>query len=208
MPTRAQQAEAAIRHLRKSDPVIAAVIKRVGPFTLKPDRDRFRMLMRSIVSQQISTKAARSIRGRLEALVEPETPTAQNLAVLSVEQLRSAGLSAQKASYMHDLAEKVAGGQVKLNTIGRLSDEAVIDELTQIRGIGRWTAQMFLIFSLGRWDVFPHDDLGVRAAIRRLYGLDDLPDKATSHAIAEPWRPFATVASWYCWRSLENDGVA
>ena len=139
----------------------------------------------------------------MQELAGPDGLTATNLARFTTDELRSVGLSPQKASYVADLATKVNDGTVDLRQIGRLSDERVVETLTQVKGIGRWTAQMFLIFSLGRPDVFPHDDLGVRTAIRDRYGLDDLPDKATSHAIAAPWRPYASVASWYCWRSLD-----
>ena len=183
--------------------MMKAMIDAVGPYTLRFERDRFAMLVRSIVSQQISTIAARAIRKRLMDLVGPGGLTAGNLARFTTDELRSVGLSSQKASYVVDLTAKVNDGAVSLRQIGRLSDEAVVDLLTQVRGIGRWTAQMFRIFSLGRPDVFPHDDLGVRAAIRDRYGLDDLPDKTTSHSIAAPWRPYASVASWYCWRSLD-----
>jgi len=161
------------------------------------------MLVRSIISQQISGKAAQSIRQRLEALVAPEKISPHNLAGLSVAELRSAGVSPQKASYLHDLAAKVDAGTVRLARVARMTDEEVIAELVQVKGIGVWTAQMCLMFSLGRLDVFPHDDLGIRAAIRNLYGLTDLPDRETSNEIARPWRPYATVASWYCWRSHE-----
>jgi len=191
------------RHLRAADPVMASMINAVGPFTLRFDRDRFGLLVRSIISQQISTSAARSIRKRLEELVGPDGLTAANLARFTTDELRPGGLSSQKASYVADLASKVNDGTVNLRHIGRLSDERVVETLTQVRGIGRWTAQMFLIFSLGRPDVFPHDDLGVRTAIRDRYGLDDLPDKHTSRAIASPWQPYASVASWYCWRTLD-----
>ncbi len=190
-------------HLRTADPVMKAMIDAVGPYTLRFDGDRFGMLVRSIVSQQISVGAARTIRNRLIDLAGPSGLTAENLAQFSLEELRSVGLSRQKASYVADLAAKVNDGTVELRQIGRLADEAVIESLTQVRGIGRWTAQMFLIFSLGRPDVFPHDDLGIRTAIRVHYGLEDLPDKQTSHAIAAPWRPYASVASWYCWRMLD-----
>lgn len=191
------------RHLQVADPVMAAIIDAVGPFTLRLERDRFVMLVRSIISQQISTSAARSIRRRLQELA-PDMRS-ETLAQFSMGQLRSVGLSPQKASYITDLAHKVSDGAVDLRQIGRLSDERIVEQLTQVRGIGRWTAQMFLIFSLGRLDVFPHDDLGVRTAIRNRYGLDDLPDKQTAHAIAAPWRPYASVASWYCWRTLDLD---
>ena len=129
--------------------------------------------------------------------------SAARLVRFSPEQLRSAGVSPQKARYILDLAAYVQDGNVDLRQMGRFSDERVIEQLTTVKGIGRWTAQMFLIFALGRLDVFPHDDLGVRSAIRNRYELDELPDKETSCAIAESWRPYASVASWYCWRSLD-----
>lgn len=193
-----------IAHLRTSDPIMRKSIDEIGPFTLRLERNRFRMLVRSIISQQISTSAARSIRKRLEALMSPSRVTAQRLIELDKDQLRTAGLSNQKATYLLDLAEKVTVGEVSLRTIGRMADEQVILELTKVKGIGRWTAQMFLIFSLGRLDVLPHDDLGIRTAIRDLYNLETLPDKSTSEAIAQPWRPYASLASWYCWRFLEK----
>ncbi len=193
--------EDAVSHLHSADPVMSSLIHQVGPFTLRRETNRFGMLVRSIISQQISTSAARAIRARIEALVAPEAPTAANLAALSDEQLRGAGLSPQKLSYLRDLCRHVDEGSVELRSIGRRSDEEIIEELTRIRGIGRWTAQMFLIFSLGRLDVLPHDDLGVRSAIRDLYGLESLPGKRECHEIAQPWRPYASVASWYCWRS-------
>ena len=190
-------------HLRECDSVMRGMIDRVGPFTLRPERDRFWMLVRSIISQQISVGAARSIRRRLEELVAPDKVTPDALLRFDVDELRAVGLSPQKAAYVRALASTAQGGAIELRTIGRLSDDAVIEQLTRVKGIGRWTAQMFLIFALGRLDVFPEDDLGVRNAIRDQYGLEDVPDKATSLEIARPWRPFASVASWYCWRSLD-----
>ena len=198
-----QDSQAAIRHLRRADPVMAKLIGRVGEFQLKLERNRFKMLARSIISQQISTAAARSIRGRLEALVAPKHLTAETVARLSREQLRSAGLSPQKSEYLHALAAAVTGRTLRLDQATRMTDDELIDHLTAVKGIGRWTAQMFLIFSLGRPDVFPHADLGVRSAIQHLYGLAELPDRDTSFAVAEPWRPYATAASWYLWRSLD-----
>jgi len=179
------------------------MIDAVGPFTLRLHRDRFGLLVRSIISQQISTSAARSIRARLQELAGPNGLTAANLVRFTGDQLRSAGLSPQKTAYVTDLARRANDGTVNLRQIGRLADVRVIEQLTQVKGIGRWTAQMFLIFSLGRPDVFPHDDLGVRTAIRDQYGLDELPNRETSLSIAEPWRPYASVASWYCWRTLD-----
>lgn len=192
-----------VKHLRRVDRVLRDVIDEVGPCSLRPQRDRFGMLIRSIISQQISTSAARSILAKLTALVGPEGITPENLARFSPEELRTAGVSPQKAGYVLDLARRASEGSLRLARMGRLDDEAVIEHLVQVKGIGRWTAQMFLIFSLGRPDVFPHDDLGVRAAIRNLYRLDELPTKDESHAIAGPWKPYASIASWYCWRSLE-----
>ena len=199
-PTHIQSAR---RHLRAADPVMRSMIDAVGPYTLRFEKDRFGMLVRSIVSQQISTIAARAIRKRLLELAGPDGLTAANLARFTVDQMRSVGLSQQKASYVADLSCKVNEGTVDLRVLGRLSDERVVETLTQVKGIGRWTAQMFLIFALGRPDVFPHEDLGVRTAVRDRYGLADLPDKKTSLKIAAPWRPYASVASWYCWRVLD-----
>ena len=195
----------ALQHLRRSDPVMRNLIQRAGPFRLKLRRNRFHALVSSILSQQISGKAAASIRARLEEYVAPERISPETLGRLTPKQLRGVGVSPQKASYLLDLAERVGSGGLRLHRLARMTDEEVIEALIRVKGIGVWTAQMFLIFSLGRLDVFPHDDLGVRVAIRNLYGLDDLPDKETSHRIAMRWRPYASVASWYCWRSLEFD---
>ena len=194
---------AGLAHLRGSDPVLAAVIERAGAFGLKPRRNRFEMLARSILSQQISTSAAESIKRRLLALLKPGGLTAANLRRFTPEQLRTAGVSPQKAAYLLDLAAKVDDGAVRLGHLHTLPDEGVIEELVRIKGIGEWTAHMFLMFSLGRLDVLPHGDLGVRIALRDLYGLKDLPDVKRARRIAEKWRPYATIASWYCWRSLE-----
>jgi DNA-3-methyladenine glycosylase II len=200
--SRRAAAEEAVRHLRRADPILGKVIDRVGPFQVQLEGDRFRALVRSIISQQISGHAARSILAKLAALLHPEV-TPEGLVRLTATELRAAGLSSQKAAYLQDLARRVQAGEVSLRRMARLPDEEVIAQLVQVKGIGVWTAQMFLIFSLGRWDVFPHADLGVRTALRNLYALDGLPDAKTSHRIAGAWRPFATVGSWYCWRSLE-----
>ena len=198
-----EQIEAAVRHLRRQDPVMKEVIRQAGPFTMRRHRNRFRALVFSILGQQISGKAAASIRKRLVEYLKPEEISPETIGRLTPETLRSLGVSNQKAGYLLDLAQRVASGEVQLSRMSRMKDEQVIEALVQVKGIGVWTAQMFLIFSLGRPDVFPHDDLGVRMAIRNLYGLNDLPTKEVSHKIAAPWRPYASVASWYCWRSLE-----
>ena len=194
---------AAERHLKKRDSVLGAVIRKVGPCGYTLQRDRFGMLVRSIVYQQISGAAARTILGRLTDALPGRQLTAQGLAALSPEEYRLAGVSKQKAGYLQSLAELSLTGDLRLARIGRYADQDIIAQLTQVKGIGVWTAQMFLMFSLGRPDVLPWDDLGVRQAIRKLYGLSQMPTRAESERIAEPWRPYASVASWYCWRSLE-----
>ena len=192
-----------MKHLRRADPVLRDVIRRAGPFTLKLRHDRFQALVFSIVSQQISGKAALAIRQKLIDRVGLEGLTPQGVSALSMEDLRAVGLSKQKATYIRDLAERVATGTLPLRHLARLSNDDVIEALIQVKGIGEWTAHMFLIFSLGRLDVMPHGDYGVRSAIQRLYGLKALPDTATCHRIAEAWQPYASIAAWYCWRSLE-----
>lgn len=203
MPLTKAERSNALQHLCARDRVLRQVIDSVGPFTLQVERKRFAMLVRSIISQQISTAAARSIRKKIEDLVAPDDLTEASIGCLSAVELRAVGVSPQKAGYLIDLAQKVSSGGVNLSCIGRLSNESVIGELTQVKGIGRWTAQMFLIFALGRLDVFPHDDLGVRTAIRELYGFDELPDKDQCLEIATPWSPYESVASWYCWRLID-----
>jgi DNA-3-methyladenine glycosylase II len=202
MASREETAAAATKHLRRADPVMRDLIQRVGPFQLKPDRQRFHMLACSIVSQQLSVKAARTIRDRLVTLAGGKL-VPENVLELEIEQLRGVGLSRNKAAFLHDLAVATSDGRVSLTKIGRKDDEAIIAELIQVKGVGRWTAQMFLMFSLGRPDVLPVGDLGIRAAMRKLYGLADLPNETLAQEIGAKWRPYATAASWYCWRSLE-----
>ena len=210
----AQHIKAARLHLRKSDPKLGAIIKAVGPFTTKARRDRLGTLVRSIVSQQIATAAAKAIQGRLETAIKDNRKTtpkrdqpycAETILSFSPDELRAIGLSRQKASYIHSLAQHVVEGDVDLSKMGKLDDEAVIESLVQVKGIGRWTAQMFLIFSLARMDVLPVDDLGIKTAVQNVYRLKELPDKKKMEKIAEPWRPYASIASWYMWRSLELD---
>lgn len=204
-PFSARTISAALAHLRGADPVMRELIDRVGPFRLQLEPDPFRMLVRSIISQQISTRAARAIRERLEARVGTPEITAGALLALGPEELRAVGLSARKAEYLLDLSARVADGRLRPERLHQCPDDEVIRELTAVRGIGVWTAQMLLIFCLGRPDVLPEDDYGVRAAIRNLYGLPDLPTRARCREVAAPWRPWASVASWYCWRSLDNE---
>ena len=178
------------------------MIKSVGPCTLRINSDRFGTLVRSIVSQQISTKAAAAISARLQQSLAATGVTAAGVLAATDGVLRAAGLSASKVRSLRDLAENVHGGKVPLKTIHRLPDEEVIESLLPVRGIGRWTAEMFLIFSLGRLDVLPVDDWGFRAAVQREYALPEPPAKAKLIDLAEPWRPYRTIATWYFWRSL------
>ena len=197
---------AGIQYLRSRDPILRAIIERVGEFVLKRESDIFTALVSAIISQQISTGAARSIYKRLCYRVGGEKKLLPGLAGLKLEELRAVGVSPQKARYLIDLATKVSTGAVVLEHISELSNEEIIEELTQVKGIGLWTVQMLLIFSLGRLDVFPGGDLGIRTAIQRLYRKRTLPTKpAHLRKYEKLWQPYASIASWYCWRSLEFD---
>jgi DNA-3-methyladenine glycosylase II len=162
-------------------------------------------LVRSIVGQQLSTKAARSIYERLTALFDGRTPTPPELLAADPEDVRSVGLSRPKVAYLRSLAEHVESGELELARLSELPDEEVTEQLTAVKGLGQWTADMFLIFHLGRPDVLPVGDLGVRRAVERAYGLPDLPDAAQLTQIGEPWRPHRSLASLYLWRSLDNE---
>lgn len=193
----------ALNHLRKADPVLAAIIKTVGPYQLVLLEPTFETLCRSIVYQQLSGKAAATIFSRLKKATG-RTFTARNLLKLTPEELRACGLSGQKASYVRDLAERVLRKEIDFRRLPQMSDEDVIEHLTRIKGVGTWTAQMFLIFALERPDVFPVADLGVRNAIIKAYGIQGTPPADDLVKIAEAWRPYSSVAAWYLWRSLDG----
>ena len=199
----------AIAHLRAADEVMAALIDDHGELDLEARRrgrpaDAYGALLRSIVGQQLSTKAARSIYGRLVEQFGGHTPTPQELLDTDSELIRSAGLSRPKVAYLRSLAEHVLSGKLELDRLGDLSDERISQELTAVKGLGQWTADMFLIFHLGRPDVLPVGDLGVRRAVERLYGLERLPSAAELEALGERWRPYRSAAALYLWRSLDN----
>ena len=162
------------------------------------------VLVLSILSQQISVAAARTIRGRLHALTPAGKLTAKNFNALTDDQLKSVGISRQKQSYLRHLTSFTLNGTINFRRISKATDEAAIAELVQVHGIGRWTAQMFLMFSLGRIDVFAPDDLGLRNAIQKLYALPEAPTRAELELRARSWQPYRTIASWYLWRSLEE----
>jgi DNA-3-methyladenine glycosylase II len=195
---------AAVRHLRRVDPHLRAIIDRVGPCRLEPRLDRFGTLVRAIIGQQISSKAAASIHRRLvEIGGEPHPP--ERLIELGEIALRGVGLSGVKARYVLNLAQAVASGAVPLDAIDdSWPDAKVIEALVSIKGIGIWTAEMFLIFALNRPDVLPAGDLGVRAGLRDRHGLAELPRPRDCHALAEIWRPYRSIASWYLWRGADT----
>ena len=195
----------ALKHLRHSDPILAAIIDRVGPCRMQYSEPTFEALVRSIVYQQLSGKAASTIFGRVAQAVGEITP--DRLAAKSAEELRPLGLSGQKAKYILDLAEKTLTGVVRFQDLPALADDAVIAHLTQVKGVGVWTAHMFLIFALRRPDVLPTGDLGIRNATQRAYGLKEAPKPEKLKNLARKWRPYASVASWYLWRSIDGDGA-
>jgi DNA-3-methyladenine glycosylase II len=192
----------AVNHLKKSDPVLRAIIERVGPCRMEFGVPEFSSLAEAIVYQQLNGKAAVTIFNRFAALAgEPLTP--EGILKLSDEQLRSAGLSKQKSAYLKDLSAKTSAGQLDFAKLPKLSDEEVIKHLTQVKGIGVWTAQMFLMFSLRRPDVLPTGDYGVQVAIKRYYKKRKLPKPDVMEKIARPWVPYRSIACWYLWRSLD-----
>jgi DNA-3-methyladenine glycosylase II len=196
-------------HLRSVDHVIRRLIDERGPIDPATDRrgsrpDPYEALARAIVGQQLSTKAAASIWKRVIELFDGETPSPPGLLELDPERLREAGLSRAKVGFLRDLAERVADGRLDLARLPELPDEDVVAELIEIKGVGRWTAEMFLIFHLGRPDVVSMGDLGIRRAVKDAYGLDELPGPTEMERISEPWRPHRTLACLYLWRSLDN----
>ena len=203
MPFAAQHLKAARLHLQKADPVMKRILKKVGPCTLKTRRDRFGALVDSILSQQISTAAATTIKGRLRDSVAPDPVSPESLQSHTVESLRAIGVSRQKANYLLDLVEQTSSGNINLRNLGRKEDQAVIQHLVQVKGIGVWTAQMFLMFTLGRLDVFPSGDLGIQNAIVLAYEYSEKPAISELEKLAEKWSPYRTIASWYLWQYLD-----
>lgn len=196
----------AAKYLSKNDPILAAVIRRVGLSTITPHTDYYWELIDSIISQQLSVKAANSIERRFQELLGSKVPKPEAILAKSVEELRRAGLSGAKANYIRDLAQKILDGDIRFDKLEIQSNQEIIDELTAVKGIGEWTAHMFLIFSLGRMDILPTGDLGIRNGIRVLYGLKDTPTPQQVREISldHKWNPYESVASWYVWQSLNN----
>jgi DNA-3-methyladenine glycosylase II len=196
----------AVEHLRQHDAVLAAVIDRAGPCTIKPHKNYYQELVDSIISQQLSVHAARAIENRFRDLFGGKFPAPEEILSTDVETLRGIGFSRAKAAYVLDLAQHIVDGKVKFDHLDNLTNEEVIAELIQVKGIGEWTVHMFLMFCMGRLDVLPYGDLGVRNGIMKLYKLSIVPDKTTIIDIASKnhWHPYESVASWYVWQSLDN----
>jgi len=193
----------AISHLRRQDPILSEIIDRVGEYRIQFRDPVFETLVRSIVYQQLSGRVAAVIYGRLELAVAGNV-TPESILKLRPARMRKLGLSTQKTAYIRDLARHTRDGVVVFEELPGLSDSDVIERLTQVKGIGVWTAHMFLMFALQRADILPTGDLGIRSAMRKAYGLKEMPLPAEMEQIASRWRPYCSVASWYLWRSLES----
>jgi DNA-3-methyladenine glycosylase II len=194
------------RMLARRDPIMGDLMRQHGGCGLAgvQHADPFTALAHAIISQQLSTKAAATIAGRFDALCGPAGPTPGAVEAVSDPQLRAAGLSGQKIGYLRDLCLRIRTGALRLDTIEALPDAGVIEALTQVKGIGRWTAEMFLIFRLHRPDVLPVGDLGILKAVQRVYGLRKVPTPDRLTRIGESWRPYRSIACWYLWASLDN----
>jgi DNA-3-methyladenine glycosylase II len=193
---------AAVHHLKKADPVLRAIISRVGPCRIEYGPPEFHSLAEAIVYQQLNGKAAVTIFKRFATLAgDPVTPS--GILKLTDQQLRSVGLSKQKSSYLRDMAERAVRGELDFSKLHELSDEEVIKHLTQVRGVGEWTAQMFLMFTLRRPNVLPTGDFGVQMAIKKHYKKRKIPKPLQMEKIARPWEPYRSFACWYLWRSLD-----
>ena len=192
----------AITHLKKSDPVLAAIIEKIGPCKMQFGEPTFHSLAEAILYQQLNGKAAVTIFNRFTALAgDPLTP--EGILKLTDTQMRGVGLSKQKNSYLRDLSEKTKAGLLEFERLPKLSEQEVIEHLTQVKGIGVWTAHMFLIFTLRRPDILPTGDYGVQAAIKKHYGKRKWPKPAVMEKIARPWAPYRSIACWYLWKSLD-----
>ena len=196
-----------LNHFQKCDPKMARVIQKVGPLRLQRNRKYFVVLCQSIVSQQISVAAADTIYSRFQKLFDGQAPTPERVAELKDAPLRAAGLSRQKSAYLKALSHRFLDGTIRPRQLNYLGNEEIVDRLTEVHGIGRWTAEMFMIFSLNRLDVLPVDDLGLRAAVQNIYGMKTRPNAKRLRSIGKKWSPLETVGTWYAWRSLSADIV-
>ncbi len=197
-------------HLAARDPALAAVIERAGLAKFEPHTDYYAALVNSIISQQLSVKAAATIKFRFVDLFDGTLPTPEAILSKSVEELRSAGLSSAKVNYIRDLADHIIDGRIHFNQLNTQTNQEIIANLTDVKGIGEWTVHMFLMFCMGRLDVLPTGDLGIRNGVRALYGFGQIPTplQVTDIAKKHNWQPYESVASWYVWHSLDNAPAA
>lgn len=205
--TFAQRLRTAENHLIKHDKQLAPIIKASGPCRIKPHTDHYGELVGSIVGQQLSAVAAGTIWRRVLDLFGGQMPTPQQLIKIDDQKLRNVGLSWAKVRYVKDLAEHIIDGRLDLNHVATMPNEQLTEQLTTVKGLGEWSAHMFMMFGLGRLDILPVGDLGVRKAVMNLYGLKEMPDPARMVTIANQysWHPYESVASWYLWQSLDNN---
>ncbi len=193
-----------VRHLKRNDPILAKIIGRVGPVKFQLDDDHYEVVVGSIIFQQLAGSAAQAILKRFKQLYGGRLPSPSEYLSTDVEKLRESGLSPQKISYIKDLAERLENGTLDLKRLENLPDEEALNELDNVRGIGRWTAEMFLIFMLGRTDVLPVDDLGLRKAAQKAYRLRKLPKRDRFEQLAEKWHPYSSISTLYLWKSTEK----
>ncbi|NIU00872.1 MAG: DNA-3-methyladenine glycosylase 2 family protein [Nitrosopumilaceae archaeon] len=183
---------------------MAKIIEKIGDYKIRITRNKFECLVEAIITQQLSGAAAKSISSQFRNIYNSRFPKPSDVAGTSVTKLKKAGLSSMKIRYIKNLSRSIVRGEIDLNKISKLSDEEIIAELTKLKGIGKWTVEMFLIFSLGRIDVLPVDDLGLQKGIAKLYNMSNLPKKRDIEIIAEKWKPYRTIATWYLWKSLQK----
>jgi len=188
----------------KKDPKLAKIIKQVGDYNVKITKNRYQSLVEAIIAQQLSGSAAESILKKFKKLFNSKFPKPFEVIKTPDSKIRSTGLSKMKILYIKDLSKKIQSKQLNMRKISTKSDEYIIEHLTDVKGIGRWTAEMFLIFSLGRLDVLPVGDLGLKKGIQLMYSLKELPNEKEIEQIAESWKPYRTVATWYLWKSLQK----
>lgn len=193
-----------IQHLRKNDPRLARIIDRLGPIKFQLDDDHYETLVGSIVFQQLAGAAAQAILNRFKNIYGGKIPRPRQYLDTDEKDLRASGLSPQKIRYIRDLSERIDSGVLDLKRISNLPDNEVVEELDEVKGIGRWTAEMFLIFVLGRTDVLPVDDLGLRKAAKKIYRLRNLPTKEKFEKLSRKWHPYCSIATLYLWRSQEK----
>jgi DNA-3-methyladenine glycosylase II len=201
-----KQLEYANKHLSKNDPLMSQIISKYGPCTIEPHTNYYEELVSSIISQQLSVKAASTIYNRFKDLYGGKNPTPEQILQTDIEQIRQIGASYAKANYIKDLAVHILDSKLDLERIATLENKVVIEQLTAVKGIGEWSAHMFMIFCLGRLDILPWGDLGVRKSMQQVYDLHELPNKNQMIEISQKnnWSPYESVASWYLWKNLDN----